>query len=67
MVVPDVKPIHNIAHVFPGQGSQSVGMGHELFQGSPVESPLICLCEEPFPYGKDDEAISLTVESCPLG
>jgi [acyl-carrier-protein] S-malonyltransferase len=35
MVAPDLKPIHNIAYVFPGQGSQSVGMGYELFQSSP--------------------------------
>jgi [acyl-carrier-protein] S-malonyltransferase len=35
MLTPNVRPIHKIAYVFPGQGSQSVGMGHELFKSSP--------------------------------
>jgi [acyl-carrier-protein] S-malonyltransferase len=30
----ETKPKPRVAHVFPGQGSQSVGMGHKLYQGS---------------------------------
>ena len=35
MLASNVRPINKIAYVFPGQGSQSVGMGYELFQSSP--------------------------------
>jgi [acyl-carrier-protein] S-malonyltransferase len=31
----EIKSKPKIAHVFPGQGSQSVGMGHKLYQSSP--------------------------------
>jgi [acyl-carrier-protein] S-malonyltransferase len=30
----ETKPKPRVAHVFPGQGSQSVGMGHKLYQSS---------------------------------
>ncbi len=58
MVEPETKPIAKIAYVFPGQGSQAVGMGHELYQGSPqakqvfegadeaLQFPLSRLCFE---------------------
>lgn len=35
MVELETKSKPKIAHVFPGQGSQSVGMGHKLYQSSP--------------------------------
>ena len=35
MVELETKPKPKIAHVFPGQGSQSVGMGYKLYQSSP--------------------------------
>jgi [acyl-carrier-protein] S-malonyltransferase len=35
MVELGTKSKPKIAHVFPGQGSQSVGMGHKLYQSSP--------------------------------
>ncbi len=63
MVEPETKPIARIAYVFPGQGSQAVGMGHELYQSSPqakqvfeeadeaLQFPLSRLCFE----GPEDE------------
>jgi len=35
MVELETKPIPKIAYVFPGQGSQEVGMGYELYHSSP--------------------------------
>ncbi len=35
MVELETKSKPKIAHIFPGQGSQSVGMGHKLYQSSP--------------------------------
>ncbi len=34
MAEPETRPISKIAYVFPGQGSQAVGMGYELYQSS---------------------------------
>jgi [acyl-carrier-protein] S-malonyltransferase len=31
----ETKQIPKIAYVFPGQGSQTVGMGYDLYQSSP--------------------------------
>lgn len=35
MLTPDAKPMNKIAHILPRQGSQSVGMGYELYRSSP--------------------------------
>ena len=54
----ETKPIPKIAYVFPGQGSQAIGMGFELYQSSPqarqvfeeadqaLQFPLSRLCFE---------------------
>ena len=63
MVELETGPTGKIAHVFPGQGSQAVGMGHELYKSSPearlifqqadeaLQIPLSRLCFE----GPEDE------------
>jgi len=54
----ETKPIPKIAYVFPGQGSQAIGMGFDLYQSSPqarqvfeeadqaLQFPLSRLCFE---------------------
>ena len=63
MVELETKSKPKIAHVFPGQGSQSVGMGYKLYQSSPkarevfqeadeaLQFPISRLCFE----GPEDE------------
>ncbi|MEE8470316.1 MAG: ACP S-malonyltransferase [Dehalococcoidia bacterium] len=63
MVELETKPRSNVAYVFPGQGSQSVGMGYDLYRSSrqarqtfdeadqALQFPLSRLCFE----GPEDE------------
>jgi len=58
MAESETKPIPKIAYVFPGQGSQAIGMGFDLYQSSPqarqvfeeadqaLQFPLSRLCFE---------------------
>jgi [acyl-carrier-protein] S-malonyltransferase len=52
MVELETGPTGKIAHVFPGQGSQAVGMGHELYKSSP-EARLI--------FEQADEALQISL------
>jgi [acyl-carrier-protein] S-malonyltransferase len=72
MVEMEMKPIPLIAYVFPGQGSQEVGMGYELYRSSPkarqvfdeadeaLQFPISRLCFE----GPEDE-LRETINSQP--
>ena len=46
MVELETKSKPKIAHVFPGQGSQSVGMGYKLYQSSPKAKEIFQEADE---------------------
>ncbi len=52
MVELETKSKPKIAHVFPGQGSQSVGMGYKLYQSSPKAKEV---------FQEADEALQFSI------
>ena len=52
MAEPETKPKSKTAHIFPGQGSQSVGMGSKLYQSSPKARDV---------FQEADEAIQFSI------
>ncbi len=61
-----------LAYVFPGQGSQAVGMGHDLFEGSPAARAVFREADEALGFGLSrlcfegpEEALRETINAQP--